>query len=102
MATEKPRFTITLDPKMLDDVLAYKKDNKLSTQSKAIQRLIEIGIKETLDSHTLTTFTPEELQLVSDYRELSPTGKEYIRQTIVMAKQSYSGKNDALPELENA
>jgi len=48
------------------------------------------------------TLTPDETQLVTDYRSLTRPGQEYIRQTMAMAKQSYSGKNDALPSLEEA
>lgn len=104
MATDKPRFTITLDPDMLADVLDYKEKNQLSTQSKAIQHLIELGIRDTQESSTssASNFSSEEKRLIKDYRALSKEGREYIRQTMVMAKQAYSGKNDALSKLENA
>ena len=46
--------------------------------------------------------SPDESQLLEDYRSLSPPGQEYIRQTMAIAKQAFSGKNDALSELEDA
>lgn len=46
--------------------------------------------------------SPDERQLIEDYRGLTPPGQEYIRQTMAMAKMSYSEKNDALPDLEDA
>ena len=44
----------------------------------------------------------DEEQLITDYRELTPPGKEYIRQTMAMAKISYSEKKGPVPELEAA
>ena len=44
MATDKPRFTITLDEDTFAEVMAYKAKNKLSTQSKAVQRLVALGL----------------------------------------------------------
>lgn len=103
MATDKPRFTITLDPSTLDRVLEYKDENGISTQSKAIQKLIEIGIADMLPySSRSYPLSSDEKKLVEDYQSLSKEGKQYIRQTMVMAKQSYSGKNEALSELDAA
>lgn len=48
------------------------------------------------------SFAPDEQQLINDYRRLSPAGKEYILQTMAMALRSYSGKNNAFPDLEEA
>lgn len=46
--------------------------------------------------------TPVESKLLSDYRSLNSTGQEYIRQTMAMALNSYSEKNNAAPDLEAA
>ena len=46
--------------------------------------------------------SPDETRLVEDYRTLNKDGREYIRQTMLIAKQAYSGKNDDLPQMENA
>lgn len=45
---------------------------------------------------------PDEINLIQDYRTLSSSGKEYIRQTMALAVQSYAGKNHALSDLEDA
>lgn len=45
MATDKPRFTITLPDDVFAQVAQYKAENKISTQSKAIQKLIGIGLE---------------------------------------------------------
>lgn len=104
MATDKPRFSLTLDPDMLAKVLDYKERNHLSTQNKAVQQLIALGIQDTQEGSGLVAFTlkPDEQALVEDYRLLNKEGRDYIRQTMLIAKQAYSGKNDDLPQLENA
>lgn len=43
--------------------------------------------------------TPDEQQLLRDYRELNSQGQEYIRQTMHMAVQTYK-KNPDLSKLE--
>lgn len=104
MATDKPRFTITLDPDMLASVLEYKEKNRLSTQSKAIQQLIELGIHDTQEGSGLVTLAlkPDEQTLIEDYRELNKEGREYIRQTMAMAKRSYVRKSEHVSDLEAA
>lgn len=44
MATEKPRFTITLDDETYQKVLDFKGENSISTQSKTIQQLVKLGL----------------------------------------------------------
>ena len=54
------------------------------------------------DSDLYASLPPDELQLLDDYRALNKEGREYIRQTMAMAKQAYSKKDDAFSELEDA
>ena len=49
-----------------------------------------------------SSLSSDEMQLLADYRSLTPPGKEYIRQTMAMAKNSYGEKNGALPDVEVA
>lgn len=98
MATNKPRFTITLDSMLLNQVLAYKESNKFATQSKAIQMLIEIGIKETLrpgqePKAVEAVLIPEESELVDIYRSLNRDGKR----TLISAARGFVG-NPAMKE----
>lgn len=46
MATDKPRFSITVDEDTLDRVDAYRDENGISTQSKAIVQLVRKGLEE--------------------------------------------------------
>lgn len=104
LATDKPRFSLTLDPDMLAKVLDYKERNHLSTQNKAVQQLIALGIQETQEGSGLDAFTlkPDEQSLVEDYRLLNKEDRDYIRQTMAMAKRSYVRKGDSVPDLEAA
>lgn len=46
MATDKPRFSLTLDEATLSKVLAYQKQHGLATKSKAIQSLVQSGLED--------------------------------------------------------
>ena len=49
MATDKPRFSLTIPNDVLAKVEQYQAEQKISTKSKAIHRLIEIGLSESAD-----------------------------------------------------
>lgn len=55
-----------------------------------------------LRNNSIPAYTESELRLLYDYHNLSLAGKEYIQQTMVMAVQTYGGKNNALSDLEKA
>ncbi len=84
MATEKPRFTITLDNSLFDQVHEFKKQNHISTQSKAIQRLIEIGIDEIISTSNNTPSSANaflsdcDRKLLTLCHELNPEGQEKL------------------------
>ena len=44
MATEKPRFTITMDESLLDEVDNFKFEHRIKNQSKAIVELVKLGM----------------------------------------------------------
>ena len=46
MATEKPRFSITLDDELLEMVETYQRGNKIATRSRAAVELVRRGIEE--------------------------------------------------------
>lgn len=45
MATEKPRFTITMDEELLLDVDNFKFEHRIKNQSKAIVELVKKGME---------------------------------------------------------
>ncbi|MBQ1351011.1 MAG: hypothetical protein IIY61_10165 [Ruminococcus sp.] len=72
MATDKPRFTITLDEDTFAEVMAYKEKNKLSTQSKAVQRLVALG----LDS--LSVEEQKEDPIIQKIKSLDARGRRVV------------------------
>lgn len=89
MATNKPRFSITVSDEMFNEINNYQHDNKLSTQTKAVTALIERGI-EFLKSQDReisvksTLVIPDsdldinESKLIYMYRDLDDHGKEMV------------------------
>lgn len=81
MATDKPRFSITLDYDTMDSVMKYKDEKKLSTQSKAIQRLIEIGLESIVSELGISpvpsvSLSQNELQVIADFKDASDEIRE--------------------------
>lgn len=74
MATDLPRFTITLPDDVYTRVLQYKEEQKISTQSKAIQRLIIVG----LDAVREQTAQPEPLKIEPKYKLLDDHGRRVV------------------------
>ena len=58
MATDKPRFSITLDESLLKRVDSYQIKHSFSTKSRAIQSLLEIGLNDMVNSGELKKETP--------------------------------------------
>ena len=50
MATEKPRFSVTFTDESFEKIQKYQKQNNITTQSKAVARLVEIAIND-IESH---------------------------------------------------
>lgn len=44
MATDKPRLSISMDEETYEKVLAYKEEKGIATQSKAIIKIMEMGL----------------------------------------------------------
>lgn len=45
MATNKPRIPVTMEPELFERVTQYRRQHGISSQSKAIQQLVKIGIR---------------------------------------------------------
>ena len=86
MATDKPRFTITMDEDTLDLVDAYKYKNKINTQSKAIIRLVRKGLEEISEKSgskkASAMLSEEALRVARDYSSLDRWGKQTVRSVL--------------------
>lgn len=46
MATDKPRFSVTFTDDSYEKIRKYQKENNISTQSKAVAKLVELAIND--------------------------------------------------------
>lgn len=77
MATDKPRFTLTIPDEILARVERYQTARKLKTKSKAIQRLIEIGLEKDADTPHGTKYQALS-PLETRYRALDPHSRKVV------------------------
>lgn len=90
MATDKPRFSISVDDEMRDFILDYQHRHKLSTQTKAVIALIKKGIEALKGNGVLpassddisAALSNEALAVARDYLNLDGPGKRTIRMLI--------------------
>lgn len=100
MPTDKPRFTITVDPELMQQIEDFRYSHRIKNQTQAVISLMELGLKEIIKDIPLSTpapadpYSPDEHQLIEDYRSLNKQGQEYIRQTMYMAKQTHKKMPD--------
>lgn len=81
MATDKPRLSVSMDEKTFEKVLAYKEEQGISTQSKAIIRLMEAGLED-LERELLgeaSRYSKAAMALAKDYDTLDSFGKKQVR-----------------------
>lgn len=74
MATDKPRFSVTFTDDSYKKIKKYQMDNDISTQSKAVARLVEIAINEIESESDKESMRRRELTL-SDI--LTSIGQQY-------------------------
>ncbi len=83
MATEKPRFSVTFSDDSYRRIRQYQKDNKISTQSKAVARLVAIAIDEIEKRGAIkntSLYSSEALDLARDYdHKLDSWGRKQVR-----------------------
>ena len=82
MATEKPRFSITVPDSMLDDIVNFQNANNFATRSRAIQQLIRLGIDDLTKECTIKkspALSSEALRVAKDYDALDQHGRRVVR-----------------------
>lgn len=103
MPTDKPRFTITVDPALMQEIEDYRYNHRIKNQTQAVISLMQRGLQEIMETEfnqpvqPVEQYTADERQLIDDYRSLNEQGQEYIRQTMYMAKQTHK----KMPDLSN-
>ena len=93
MMTNKPRFSITMEPELLNRVKDYQAKQHISTQSKAIQCLVVEGFfslenekKSSLPKET--ELDHQEKELIRIARELDPAQKRLLLRLVETAVQN--------------
>lgn len=100
MPTDKPRFTITVDPALMQEIEDYRYNHRIKNQTQAVISLMQRGLQEIMETEfsqpaqPVEKYTADEAQLIDDYRSLNEQGQEYIRQTMYMAKQTHKKMPD--------
>ena len=104
MATDKPRFTITLSDALYDDVTRYKETRNISTQSKAIQNLVAVAIKALAEEAEADKGpepqTSDETAIVQGYRALDRHGKNLVRLVIDAEAERVHVQAAAVPVID--
>ncbi len=106
MATDKPRFSLTMDESLLNRVENYQLKHKIPTKSKAIQCLVEVGLRDlqqasaALNTKENLTLNDEDEELLRLYHQLDHddrlTIKGEIRGLLLTEKYQSSEKNRAI------
>ena len=110
MATDRPRFSVSLDNETFERVNRFQIEGSFTTRSKAVEALILSALQKIEKSahyqskpeDPLSYLSKDEQTLVGNYRKLSSTGRKFIQQSMAMAVQSYGEKNGAVPDVDTA
>lgn len=83
MATNKPRIPVTLEPELFQQVTNYRIQRGITSQSKAIQELVRLGLRS-LGGEPITRDS-QERELLRIARELDPAQKEVLLRILALA-----------------
>ena len=91
MLTDKPRFTITMDEALFDQIEEYKFNNRFKNQTKVVISLIEKGldvlsekdpeIASAINKKAPIDLDGDEEKLIGMYRALNQEGREKLLDT---------------------
>lgn len=81
MPTEKPRLTVTMDADLMEQMNQFRERNRISTQSKAVNRLMRLAL-DTLEQKSPPGLSREAQQLAQDYQDLDQWGRRLVRSVL--------------------
>lgn len=84
MATERPRFTISLSDDLLEKVEAYKEQNHFSVRSKAVEALIAAGVDSLIEKGVIPNVhnppsSRESLEIAAAYDRADEKSRKMAR-----------------------
>ena len=88
--TTKPRLSVTLEPELMEQIEAYRHQHKISSQSKAILRLVRIGINSLANEgkpipESEDGLESQERELIDSVRELDPAQRAALLRILDIA-----------------
>lgn len=84
MGTNRPRFSVTVSDELYQKINDFQHENKLSTQTKAIERILQLGIgvlsntQPQYETKKITPSAPED-EGIRMYKRLDEIDKAEIR-----------------------
>lgn len=108
MATEKPRFSITIDEETLELVDDYRREQNIKTQSRAVVQLAKLGLQklgiDIPENENAPVLSTEALRLAKDYEQLDRWGRRQVRcvtdNELERMREDRNFLEDAQPEEE--
>ena len=80
MPTEKPRITFAISKEKLEELEAYRFENRIKNQTQAILALIEKGLADfEADAKEVPLYSDGAMRLARDYDGLDGHGKRVLR-----------------------
>ena len=98
MATDLPRFTITIPVDLLAEIEQYQIDNNFISRSAAIQDLINCGIDSLVEKGIISrigkrpTLSGEALKIAKQYDGLSKRDKLIVRTVVDILTESRAAR----------
>lgn len=90
MATDKPRFSITVSEELYNSINEYQHEHRIQTQTKAIVELLKIGIEHILsDSESVSeTVTEHKVEpYVQFFESLPPQDQQKLLEVLQPYKE---------------
>lgn len=106
MSTDRPRYTVSVDDELLQEIEDFQFANRYKTRSSATVELIRLGIQRLLQEQTeaaqenAPVLSPDEQTLIETYRTLNAEGKEKARDYIADLKGNPKYKKHSEPVLD--
>lgn len=94
MATDKPRFSVTFTEDSFAKIQEYQRTQKISTQSKAVARLVELAIQEIkgekINDNATNRLSSSEQSHIKKYRTLDEYGKKMVDTVLDLECEQYA------------
>lgn len=90
MATDKPRFSVSMSEDMLQRVEQYRKEHQIATKSKAVMQLAEIGL-ESIKKEALP-IQGKANEIMNMYDSLDAHGQRMVE---IVAAEEQARQNNA-------